>query len=77
MWLIVWFLTLEEYVIDSNMYHFLLTLVFVNRAVSFECPVEGTPEPSIQWIVNDQPITASDLFLQFSSAATQLHILRY
>ncbi|KAG7164030.1 Hemicentin-1-like 7 [Homarus americanus] len=51
--------------------------VLVNRAVSLECPVEGTPQPDIEWIVDDQPVTDSSRFISLSSTKTQLNLFRY
>ncbi|XP_042230990.1 hemicentin-1-like isoform X2 [Homarus americanus] len=50
--------------------------VLVNRAVSLECPVEGTPQPDIEWIVDDQPVTDSSRFISLSSTKTQLNLFR-
>ncbi|XP_071515843.1 hemicentin-1-like [Panulirus ornatus] len=50
--------------------------VLVNRAASLECPVDGTPKPSIEWIVDDQPVKSPGQFIKFSAAKTQLHLLR-
>ncbi|XP_069163060.1 hemicentin-1 isoform X2 [Procambarus clarkii] len=50
--------------------------VLVNRALSLECPVEGMPEPAIDWIVDGQPVTSSGQYVSLSTTKTQLHLFR-
>lgn len=67
----------EPWYINTKRSATFLVVVLVNRAVSLECPVEGTPKPSIKWVVNDQSLTTPGQFIKFSAAKTQLHLLRY
>ncbi|MPC08143.1 Hemicentin-1 [Portunus trituberculatus] len=50
--------------------------VLQNHLLSLECPVDGSPKPSIQWLINGLPVSSSDKYIQLSAAQTQLHILR-
>ncbi|XP_066942937.1 hemicentin-1-like isoform X1 [Macrobrachium rosenbergii] len=50
--------------------------VLVNRAVSLECPVEGSPEPEIEWIVDGRTVGESEHFMRLTGTRRQLHILR-
>nr|XP_053650237.1 hemicentin-1-like [Cherax quadricarinatus] len=50
--------------------------VLANRALSLECPVEGVPEPHIEWIVDEQPVTSSSQFISLSATKTQLYLFR-
>ncbi|KAK7084980.1 hypothetical protein SK128_001568 [Halocaridina rubra] len=50
--------------------------VLMNRAVSLECPVEGTPDPDIEWVVDGRTAGDSEQFMRMSSARRHLHILR-
>ncbi|XP_063876640.1 hemicentin-1-like isoform X2 [Scylla paramamosain] len=50
--------------------------VLQNHPLSLECPVDGNPKPSVQWLINGLPVSSSDKYIQLSAAHTQLHILR-
>ncbi|CAL4074771.1 unnamed protein product, partial [Meganyctiphanes norvegica] len=50
--------------------------VLVNRAVTLECPVEGTPHPDISWLINDRPLIGPSQYIRLTQAGRQLHLLR-
>ncbi|KAB7496280.1 Titin, partial [Armadillidium nasatum] len=50
--------------------------VLENRAVTFDCPVEGKPAPEITWLLDREIIDEKSPFIRFSNQRKHLHYLR-
>ncbi|XP_068231428.1 hemicentin-1-like [Palaemon carinicauda] len=50
--------------------------VLVNRPITLDCPVEGSPDPDIEWIVDGRAVSDSEQFKRLTGSRRQLHILR-
>ena len=48
--------------------------VIQNRTVILECPVSGVPEPTVKWLINNQPVRETKrLLLQNNNRALEIH----
>ncbi|KAK3876548.1 hypothetical protein Pcinc_018676 [Petrolisthes cinctipes] len=50
--------------------------VVVNRATTLDCPVEGTPDPEVKWLVGGREVMNSGKYVRLSPSGRQLHLLR-